>query len=442
MDLGGRSLLQLAPDSPAAPAPSQQSSNTSVIDAFQLYEATSEGGLSLAGNVTLLISVFNGAYSVQKPIVRYGYLDTSLNVPGTFSSAIFQGAGCVSISALSSGNISGLLATFANLSQAVLVLPNGAAAVSPSQFSAAPGSSFSSANGELIIATEPFSSLYTYLFYTPQNLTNLALLTGNASEEQVRLSFTTHPVGSSACQAANATNLTSPFNSLGSTSPFFVAEYSMQPFALLPLRRIITNATCIKYNLLAQSSVLQYTDLDISVIVTNQSGTDALLSTTRASPRNYALPGSTCSQTLSSWGQCTASLSNLDPTQFYWFWFVSGLVSPNQTPNQAVAQLEYAASAASDCSTLTLPTHSLVVAPSPSQAAAPEAPSPQEVSTLVADTPPVSTANAPSPSVSQVNAAPVAPSPSPVATRAPPPTTSTPAPNPPSGLLGTFSLPG
>lgn len=77
--------------------------------------------------MTLLLSIFDGSVSVQKPIVSYGYLDTTLAVPGTFSCAIFQGAGCISITALSSGNVSGLLASFANLSQAVVVLPNGAA---------------------------------------------------------------------------------------------------------------------------------------------------------------------------------------------------------------------------------------------------------------------------------------------------------------------------
>ena len=113
----------------------------------------------------------------------------------------------------------------------------------------------------------------------------------------------------------------------------------------------------------AQTGILQYQDLDLTVLVTNQTGTDALMASAEADPMEWAVPGSLCMQSEDSWGQCTASLSSLDPAQFYWFWFASGLQNPETYPDTAVASLEYGASGSSNCSILRLPSHSFAEAP-------------------------------------------------------------------------------
>ena len=113
----------------------------------------------------------------------------------------------------------------------------------------------------------------------------------------------------------------------------------------------------------AQLGILQYQDLDLTVLVTNQTGTDALMASAEADPLQWAVPGSLCMQNQDSWGQCTASLSSLDPAQYYWFWFVSGLQNSNTYPDTTVASLEYGAIGSSNCTALTLPSHSFAEGP-------------------------------------------------------------------------------
>ena len=86
--------------------------------------------------------------------------------------------------------------------------------------------------------------------------------------------------------------------------------------------------------LAAQSSFLDYDLLDITILVTNQTGADTLLALFgKAQADDVAIPGSFCSQNTTSWGQCSASLTNLDPTDFYWIWFISGFVQFNDLPH-------------------------------------------------------------------------------------------------------------
>ena len=65
--------------------------------------------------------------------------------------------------------------------------------------------------------------------------------------------------------------------------------------------------------------------LDVTVLVTNQSGADALfLLYGQVQADDVALPDSMCQQNNTHWGQCTASVTDLDPSDFYWIWFISG----------------------------------------------------------------------------------------------------------------------
>ena len=82
---------------------------------------------------------------------------------------------------------------------------------------------------------------------------------------------------------------------------------------------------CVCVRGAAQTDVTIFSDLDLTVLVANQTGTDLLLAISGgAKADQVALPGSMCVQTLDSWGQCTATLSNLDPDETYWIWFISG----------------------------------------------------------------------------------------------------------------------
>lgn len=98
--------------------------------------------------------------------------------------------------------------------------------------------------------------------------------------------------------------------------------------------RICRMSCCLRLTvpvwLAAQSSVLQYNNLDITVLVTNQTGADTLLAIFgKAQADDVAVPGSFCTQNQTSWGLCSASLTNLDPTDNYWIWFINGCADLN-----------------------------------------------------------------------------------------------------------------
>ena len=72
-----------------------------------------------AGNVTLLEDPNTGAVTAVKPITVQPSLYTEVLSNAVVSAALFEGTACVSIALSSTGaNLSGLLATYTNISAA------------------------------------------------------------------------------------------------------------------------------------------------------------------------------------------------------------------------------------------------------------------------------------------------------------------------------------
>ena len=67
-----------------------------------------------------------GNLEVQKPVLRQGRLDTTFASDTYWLSALIKGAGCVSMTLVATGNISGALAAYSNLTAVSVALPNGA----------------------------------------------------------------------------------------------------------------------------------------------------------------------------------------------------------------------------------------------------------------------------------------------------------------------------
>ena len=185
-----------------------------------------------SGNVSVIQNA-DGSLEVQKPILRQGRLDTQFTSDSPYwISALIKGAGCVSMTMVANGNVSGLLAAYNNLTAASAASPNGALWVplrisaqfqsqrlsahtsgggfeskvtkepgslpcrsfDPNDATAVPGSNFSSDTARLIVPTNP-NIVYVYIFYTTPNSPQFGVVDPDDEDVDVSLQLLTHPVG-------------------------------------------------------------------------------------------------------------------------------------------------------------------------------------------------------------------------------------------------------
>ncbi|CAL5229414.1 g12735 [Coccomyxa viridis] len=337
----------------------QQSTPSSFASANNItstiVNATKDGGFLVTGSL-LLNAVSPSQVTIQVPQALSGF-NTVLNASSLTTSPVAAGAGCMYIAFASSVPVDAFLSTYDDFVS--LVTDKGSYNIAQKKPLA--GSNFTQVvKGNATVKVD--SSDY-YVLVLANN--------GGSSPADVLYQFATYSANSTVCNSAGtqvAVNATgqavttktpppppaAPKSNVTGTTPFFF-DFAKLADGDIELVTVITNAACIRYQLLGQLKSATYKNLDLVAFLTDTNRTLAWAAAGFNSSLQFAIPGSGCNQNTTRQQICEAGLAELKPNERYFFWAASGLQKPNVAADTGDAPLRYTARSTGNCLDFTFP---------------------------------------------------------------------------------------
>ncbi|KAK9917426.1 hypothetical protein WJX75_004250 [Coccomyxa subellipsoidea] len=320
-----------------------------------IVNATRDGGFLVTGSL-LLNAISPSQVTIQVPQSLTGF-NTVLNASSLTTTPVAAGAGCVYIAFASSAPVDAFLSTYDDFVS--LVTDRGSYDITQKKPIA--GSSFTGAskgNGTVKVDN---SDYYVMVIAN----------TASSGSADVLYQFATYSANSSVCKSAGTqvsvdaggqatttkvppSPAPAPKSNITGTTPFFF-DFAKLADGDIELVTVITNAACIRYQLLGQLKSASYTDLDLAAFITDTNKTLEWAAAGFNSTLQYAIPGSICAQNTTKQSICEAGLAELKQGERYFLWIASGLQNPSRTANTADAPLRYSARNNGTCLDYTFP---------------------------------------------------------------------------------------
>nr|QOL01134.1 putative extracellular protein CSOL_058 [Pseudococcomyxa simplex] len=320
-----------------------------------IVNATRDGGFLVTGSL-LLNAVSPSQVTIQVPQALTGF-NTVLNASSLTTTPVAAGAGCAYIAFASSAPVDAFMSTYDDFVS--LVTDRGSYDISQKKPIA--GSAFTAASKGN--ATVRLDSADYYVMVIAN--------TAASGSADVLYQFATYSANSTVCRTAGtqvsvnaagqATTSTlppspapAPKSNITGTTPFFF-DFARLADGDIELVTVMTNAACVRYQLLGQLKSTSYADLDLAAFITDTNRTLQWAAAGFNSTLQYAIPGSICAQNTTRQSICEAGLAELKPGERYFLWVASGLQNPDKTANTADAPLRYSARSSGNCLDYTFP---------------------------------------------------------------------------------------